>query len=409
MYSSNSTWQRQGSVSLGNPGPHTSGRELIIHPTVLDAILQVALPAVVGGSSNKLSTWVPRHISRLGISRLAFRASESQDTVQVHASHSFPTIRLCAADIYATRRDLGIVLQAEEVEMAMISEHVNRDVDDTSPARLRRLCFDVVYKPDLSCMNENQLTQFFETTQEQTPGPTEFFRLLKLYILTTISRIQAAVSSTDIAPGITHLQKQYAWGQRKIEMAKDQPPDGVPANWLKYTDDFEYKGVCNRLEQSSRLGEIYVHFGRHISQIFRGTTDPLEFLTRDNLLTDYYELANEKVKFFAPLHRYLDAMAHKNPALRILEVGAGTGVTTERILQSLFTETSNGSLCRFFRYDFTDISPSFIKKAPEKFGHLSQVKYRIFNVEEEPLSQGFEEQYYDIVIAVNVGEPLRNG
>ena len=94
--------------------------------------------------------------------------------------------------------------------------------------------------------------------------------------------------------------------------------------------------------------------------------------------------------------------------LRILEVGAGTGSTTEAVLSVL----PDGR----FDYLFTDISKGFFASAEARFGgEESSFDYRALNIEADPLTQGFDLQGYDLVIATNVlhatrdlGETLAN-
>lgn len=84
--------------------------------------------------------------------------------------------------------------------------------------------------------------------------------------------------------------------------------------------------------------------------------------------------------------------------LRILEIGAGTGGTTARILPRL---AAFGD--RIETYAFTDVSKAFLFHAQETFS--AQAPYLdtgIFDVESAPSQQGFEPQSYDIVIAANV-------
>lgn len=62
---------------------------------------------------------------------------------------------------------------------------------------------------------------------------------------------------------------------------------------------------------------------------------------------------------------------------------------------------------RYARYDYSDISPSFFEKAQETFqSQVGRMAFKVLNIEEDPVSQGMEEQYYDIVIASSVSISL---
>jgi hypothetical protein len=182
----------------------------------------------------------------------------------------------------------------------------------------------------------------------------------------------------------------------------------------------------------SPLGAIHVFVGGHVPAILRGEADPLEILTTTKLnsiltsplddgngegdiLTEYYAVFNTSLKFFAPLARYLDLLAHKNPGMNILEVGAGTGITTIELLKTLVGESRGRKWCRFGRYDFTDVSPGFLEKVKQEEGGMvggvlaglgeERMRFRVLDVERDAVEQGYEEGGYDLVVAVNVSTP----
>ena len=120
-----------------------------------------------------------------------------------------------------------------------------------------------------------------------------------------------------------------------------------------------------------------------------------------NRLDKYYAnnvRMSQNYKFAA---RYIDLLAHKNPNLNILEVGAGTGGCTFPILQVL--GGADGTLPRFTNYDFTDVSAGFFESSSKKtksWGSL--VSFKKLDIEKDPVTQGFSEASYDLVIAANV-------
>lgn len=83
-------------------------------------------------------------------------------------------------------------------------------------------------------------------------------------------------------------------------------------------------------------------------------------------------------------------------ALRIVEIGAGTGSTTASVLPCL-----PANRCR---YDFTDVASGFFVAAKEQFQEYEFVNYQVLNIEKDPAGQGFESRLgtYDVVIAANV-------
>src|SRR5207245_323186 len=54
-------------------------------------------------------------------------------------------------------------------------------------------------------------------------------------------------------------------------------------------------------------------------------------------------------------------------------------------------------------YTYTDISSAFFEKAEELFHNdASKIKFKTLDIEKDPVSQGYPEQSYDVVIASNV-------
>ncbi|KAM4063752.1 methyltransferase [Hirsutella rhossiliensis] len=93
--------------------------------------------------------------------------------------------------------------------------------------------------------------------------------------------------------------------------------------------------------------------------------------------------------------RFVQVIAYRYPGLNVLEVGAGTRATTIPALREL------GDACA--SYTFTEISSGFFIAAEELFEkEAGSMVFKTFDMEKEPMKQGFVEGSYEVVIAVNV-------
>jgi acyl transferase domain-containing protein/acyl carrier protein len=122
--------------------------------------------------------------------------------------------------------------------------------------------------------------------------------------------------------------------------------------------------------------------------------DLLPRIYRGNAVADHFnELVARAAESFA--------RAAGRP-VRILEVGAGTGGTTERVLDLL------APLGDAVEYTYTDISPSFFREAEREFGgRVPRLRFAVLDLEHDPAAQGFEPGAYDVIIASNVVHATR--
>lgn len=158
------------------------------------------------------------------------------------------------------------------------------------------------------------------------------------------------------------------------------------------------------VDHENSEGRLFVTVGRNLFDILCGKVDPLNLLFEGDLVKDYYQELNGAPHIFAPFSAYLEALTHRNPFIKILEIGAGTGEATLPLLEAL---TSHGAKrkgpIRYSWYDFTNISPGFFARAQERFkDHKETMNYKILNIEIDPCHQGFQEGQYDLVLASNV-------
>lgn len=112
----------------------------------------------------------------------------------------------------------------------------------------------------------------------------------------------------------------------------------------------------------------------------------------NNPVADYF---NDAVAELAS--RCVQERAKQSRDIRILEIGAGTGATTERVLERLRPYED-----AIREYAYTDLSPTFLQRAEVRFAAKRFVRYQVLDAERPPGEQGFEIAAYDMVIATNV-------
>ncbi|KAF9882857.1 hypothetical protein FE257_004943 [Aspergillus nanangensis] len=125
-----------------------------------------------------------------------------------------------------------------------------------------------------------------------------------------------------------------------------------------------------------------------------GTTSALSLLMEEDRFERYYRTN----QVYCNWGRFLELMCHSNPSLRILEIGAGTGVATAHALKSLV----DSRMQKYAKYTFTDISSAFFVAAKQKFGEFKNIEYKVLDISRDPKEQGYISHEYDLIIASNV-------
>jgi acyl transferase domain-containing protein/acyl carrier protein len=125
-----------------------------------------------------------------------------------------------------------------------------------------------------------------------------------------------------------------------------------------------------------------------------GSLETIEQFFKDAPLFSYYSAIAQKTL------QHVAQSLNKDVNLRILEIGAGTGVVTEGLLPVVDPEQTI--------YTFADANSFSLNRAKQKFGKYPFVQYRLLDIEEEPQNQEYELHSFDVVIAHNVLHSTKN-
>lgn len=144
----------------------------------------------------------------------------------------------------------------------------------------------------------------------------------------------------------------------------------------------------------------------HYDMLYQKKMTSVELLfsgERKSMVADIYK-GNRSVDYFNDLMAwvvkdYISKERSRNPEkglIRILEIGAGTGATSQVIFREL-TQSDQ------VEYVFTDIGNSFVQQAKRKYSSVYPfVKCELLNIEENVEKQGFQNGSFDLVLATNV-------
>lgn len=227
---------------------------------------------------------------------------------------------------------------------------------------------------------------------------SEFILLEELFLLCIMEHEDQIVLCQDTP---AHLHKFFSWIKNLAGSVRSGTcqtiPDSRSLARLGSSERVERIRAISSDVENTEFSSCALAIRRlfeNATSIFDGTTNPLNVLMQDNVLIELYSAV--ELSDFGGLFEHL---AHKNPQLRILEIGAGTGGTTAfvlRALHSVFKERM------YAKYTYTDVSAGFMREAKERFGFYENIEYAVLDISQDPITQGFESGAYDLIIASNV-------
>ncbi|NDJ18580.1 MupA/Atu3671 family FMN-dependent luciferase-like monooxygenase [Myxacorys almedinensis] len=140
--------------------------------------------------------------------------------------------------------------------------------------------------------------------------------------------------------------------------------------------------------------------GTRLADVLQGQCDPLQLLFPDGSL-DLVEQLYQHAPAAQVMNRWVQQTIAEavndlpnGRQIRILEIGAGTGGTTAQVLPSLPAAQTE--------YWFTDVSRLMTARAEQKFCDYPFVRCGVLDIEQDPQSQDFASQQFDVILAANV-------
>ena len=378
----------------------------LIHPAALDAIFQTVFAALTEGATKSFPTLVPTKFRNLWIAGDLNEINEADANVFTKAK--FVGFRNADSSICAISPATGKPLVVGGYEMTFIS---GQERSLSTRGCCPRLCYYMDWKPDLTLLDFTQIKDYcssgVDTILAEVRLEQEEDKRLACYAAMLHSLEYRP--SEEVLSAKPHLQRYSDWMRHQMSNNITHDIATPEEQWkLRAQDPDYYSALLNKIQTYDAEGAVISSVAKNLPGILRGEVDGLTLLFGDSsLMEQYYHYAHSSTSAFSKIERYVDALAHKNSGIKVLEIGAGTGGATELILQALMRQSSHyGGSPRFVEYVYTDISPSFFEKAKLKFqSALGRMTFATLNIEQDPVEQGFREGEYDLIVASHVGSP----
>lgn len=363
----------------------------VIHPVSLDAILHIFLTALSSGGSKSTDLNVPYRIGSMWLSNRNLSWPESE-TVEAFTAITQITNRGCICEGAAldTGHPAELKLWYRDFEMRTVA----KDSYVFHLPNPEQFCMNVECKVALDMMGLDETTSWLNSIHPQGCETSGFYESLDLLVELSLRRLASKTFSGAVDGLESWVDRYLSWARHHLAT---RPP-------LQGQDlELQFQSLCDNLKDANHVGSLYVEVARNLSELLSGKLKPLELLMQSGLLANYYDqISNYRGAKQAA--SYLDLLAHQRPGMDILEVGGGTASATRNFIRILHSNRADrpGSL-RCKRYDFTDVSSSFLEKAREEFPIFeAQMSFSTLDVNGDLEQQGFRKAAYDVVVADNV-------
>ncbi|KAK7752400.1 Type I Iterative PKS [Diatrype stigma] len=311
---------------------------------------------------------------------------------------------LAASDSVSTPGHYGekgsvFALSDDGKVLCAIRKTVTATVSAESKKQDKKLMYTIEWKPQLSMLEPKRLAEIChvdEFGRNETAVGHKFKEIYYILEL-VVARVLQGVDLTKV-PKV--LVRHVEWMQ--------YVSDRLPPSQLQEAEtlsDEAFEAKLRRVESLLPAWELYTLCARKLPAILAGELDPLQVVFGSGLADVFYEDLFVGLCADGRLGTLLDLASHENPALRILEVGAGTGGMTGHFISIMEAREKRTGAPAFAEYTYSDISPMFFERARARWPQLEaqgRMLFKTLDLDRPVAEQGFEPESYDMVVAASV-------
>ncbi|KAK4172803.1 hypothetical protein QBC36DRAFT_221937, partial [Triangularia setosa] len=366
-----------------------------LHPASLDGAIQLGLIACHAGRSEDATTaFVPVQLPRLYLSNNINDLAGEKCTVVAHGERR--GIRGAHLDLQLLGPNGEVLLDAKGLRCISYSSAVKTTRDRTFSSPFTR----VVWKPDIRTLSNRRAREMYPPPRDNVKkaplwGITNKLAHLVVYSMYMMYGMLPEDDTPKPSGDVGHF---FDWIRRKgqndnSELMKEAREYAKQGLLLQMIDEL----VCQAPDIIEVQAAKFLH--DNMADILFERRTGIDVLISEGLLTPLYKEGLLMTGIYPQLHNVLTGVAHANPNIRVLEIGGGTGGAT-RIAMKAFNGP-NG-IKSYRDYTFTDISAGFLSGARESMADLRDVNFSVFDIEIDPVEQGYVEKSYDLIIACQV-------
>lgn len=383
------------SVNIASASQHYQILNSPVHPAVLDSCVQPNLANISKGlSRTRCPTMMAHSVENMWIAARVWDRATGSVHLGSFAKNINGKTGQFEASAYGLADDGTALFSVRKVVMAEISRPDEALVEQTG-----KTLYQIAWKPQLSSLHGKALQEHLDASNSGTHDeatPDHLIPEMEFLLRTAARKALREVSPAERQGASTHLQRYASLLEQRYVVEQGHEDEG----------DLTGEELDRRLDECEAAEpgfHIFPLVSRALPSLLRGETDPLELLFNSGAAEKFYGYLSRTYSLDRRLFEFISLAAHEQPALRIIEVGAGTGAMT-RAFMACFRdiEAETGREC-FYEFTYTDISPAFFEAARAEFAEFKgRITFKTLDLERDIVSQGFEVGIYDMAIASNV-------
>ena len=368
----------------------------VLHPAALDSMFHGLFAALTAVSGPLTDPMVPVFMEELfvasgtptvpGHQLTVYTSTERKDNRQINASMTVISEGSTGNKPAVTIKGLTCTTLAS-------------DTLEQSTSEAKSIAYNMKWDADVDLLSSADVSELCADIQPPADEQSRI-RALEQAGFYFMEHALKQLSPDEVSNMIPYHKRQWDC-MKTFVTAVQQEQLGIPTASWKAASVGERAEHIKQVIASGAEGDLLCQVGRNLSMIHRREVDALEIMIEEGRLDAYYRDNARFDRNYQAAAKYFDVLGHKNPHLKILEVGAGTGGATLPVLEAL--GGADDDLPRFARFDFTDISSGFFDAAKEKLGPwMDLITFNKLDIENDPEPQGYESGTYDVVLAANV-------
>ncbi|PPJ57411.1 hypothetical protein CBER1_01404 [Cercospora berteroae] len=382
------TVARKATATLGD---HEGGGDdaYHLHPTVIDAALQTGLIASVPGkvNSGNLSA-MPTLLEDVTIVREDTDAADVKVVADTDVMPGSGEIQ----GAFQVIADGKAVMDVPKAHFTPVSTNQKKS-EHQLPVTAR-----VEWRQHVDFQNIDDLVVRRVDRNVYTPALDSIGKLCIEYIQRHIQRLEQKSEDPTVSAYTAWIGRQFEIIGKDSPMLKDS---GVDSDALPRIEE-----ACKKLEGTPVAGcaAALYKVASNIDNLLTSKVTGYELLGADDTLMSMFQQGNT-----IDTSKLVQSIAHAQPNLRVLEVGAISGDSTAALLALLQLPIAKPM---YSKYTVSSHSSSSFGDLKKRFADKPNMEYRVLDIEQKLEGQGFADDQYDLIIATNTlhgGKSLQQG